>query len=138
MWLRFAADEERPSVADDKQPADMAGSLSQAKWWVGAMVTLRQIAEAETTREDFEEAYLRERGWRQTCETPGSLWVWTKTLPDGRVVLVGRTQAIAFAAAFEREEEKLAEWVDWLRSRRRTAWPRAAELYISTFAHSSG
>jgi hypothetical protein len=51
------------------------------------MVTLREIAEAEEKREELEEAYLRERGWQQTCETPGSLWVWTKTLPDGRVVL---------------------------------------------------
>jgi hypothetical protein len=63
------------------------------------MVTLREIAEAEARREDLEEAYLRERGWKQTCATPGALWVWTKSLPDGRVVLVGRTQAIAFASA---------------------------------------
>jgi hypothetical protein len=77
----------------------------------GTMVTLRQIAEAEAKREDLEKAYLRERGWNQTRETPGSLWVWTKTLPDGRVVLVGRTEALAFAAALEREDENLDEWV---------------------------
>jgi hypothetical protein len=45
------------------------------------MVMLREIAEAEEKREDLEEAYLRERGWQQTCETPGSLWVWTKIYP---------------------------------------------------------
>jgi hypothetical protein len=65
------------------------------------MVTLREISEVEAKREELEEVYLRERGWTQTCETPGSLWVWTKTLPDGRVVLVGRTQALAFATAME-------------------------------------
>jgi hypothetical protein len=74
------------------------------------MVTLREIAEAEAKREDLEEAYLRERCWSQTCETPGALWVWTKTLPDGRVVLVGRTEALAFAAALERDDENLDEW----------------------------
>ena len=64
-------------------------------------MTLREIAEAKEKREELEEAYLRERGWKQTCETPGSLWVWTKKLPDCRVVLVGRTQALALAAALE-------------------------------------
>jgi hypothetical protein len=90
------------------------------------MVTLRDIAEAEERREDLEEAYLRERGWKQTSETPGSLWVWTKTLPDGRIVLVGRTQALAFAMALERAErfgaehcatENLDEWVQELDGR---------------------
>jgi hypothetical protein len=73
------------------------------------MVTLREIAEAEEKREDLEETYLRERGWQQTCETPGSLWVWTKTLPDGRVVLVGRTQALAFASALERMQAEAGQ-----------------------------
>jgi hypothetical protein len=85
------------------------------------MVTLRQIADAESRREDLEEAYLQERGWSQTCQTPGSFWVWTKMLPDGRVALVNRTQAVAFAMAIERahnseaeSEEKLNEWAQEL------------------------
>jgi len=74
------------------------------------MVKLREIAEAEAQREDLEEAYLRERGWSQTSDTPGSIWVWTKALPDGRVVLVGRRQALAFAGALDRDAEDLDEW----------------------------
>jgi hypothetical protein len=80
------------------------------------MVTLRDIAEADERREALEEAYLRERGWKQTCETPGSIWAWTKVLPDGRVVLVGRTQALAFASAIERAEvEQQTNVEEWRR-----------------------
>jgi hypothetical protein len=64
----------------------------------------------------LEEAYLTERGWKQTSETPGSLWAWTKQLDDGRIVLTSRLQALAFATAIEREEracsgrDDLDEW----------------------------
>jgi len=80
------------------------------------MVTLRQIAEAQSHTEDLEDRYLRERGWEQTCDTPGSLWVWSKTLVDGRVILTSKTQALAFANALERADtgalnaEDLREW----------------------------
>jgi len=66
------------------------------------MTTLRQIAEAQSQTEELEDAYLRERGWQHTCDTPGSLWVWSKTLPDGRVILTSKTQALAFASVMER------------------------------------
>ena len=80
------------------------------------MATLRQIAEAQSHAEDLEDAYLRERGWEHTCNTPGSLWVWSKTLPDGRVILTSKTQALAFASAMEHghtgalNEENIGEW----------------------------
>lgn len=41
-----------------------------------------------------EEAFLRERGWKHTCNTPGSFWLWEKMLPDGRMILAARGQAI--------------------------------------------
>ena len=77
-------------------------------------VTLREIAEAQERQEALEEASLVERGWKQTCETPGSLWVWTKQLSDGRIILTSRLQALAFATAIEREQSAgsgdLDEW----------------------------
>jgi len=91
-----------------RRKGDHSGSIMR--------VTLREIAEAEERREALEEAYLVERGWKQTSETPGSLWVWTKQLNDGRIVLTSRLQALAFAAAIEREAsacsgpDDLDEW----------------------------
>ena len=64
------------------------------------MTTLRQIAEAQSQTEDLEDAYLRERGWQHTCDTPGSLWVWSKTLPDGRVILTSKTEALGFCQRY--------------------------------------
>jgi hypothetical protein len=78
-------------------------------------VTLRDIAEAQERRETLEEAYLVERGWKQTCDTPGSLWVWTKQLGDGRIVLTSRLQALAFAAAIEREQSASGDLDEWTR-----------------------
>jgi hypothetical protein len=75
-------------------------------------VTLREIAEAQERREALEEAYLVERGWKQTCETPGSLWAWTKQLSDGRIVLTTRLQALAFATAIEREQSAVSNDLD--------------------------
>lgn len=67
--------------------------------------TLGQIREAEEKREALEEAYLIERGWHQTCDTPGRFWAWTTVLPDGRIVLANKSQALAFAMAIERDEQ---------------------------------
>src|SRR5688572_10782044 len=79
------------------------------------MTTLQQIADAQSQAEELEDAYLRERGWQHTCDTPGSLWVWSKTLPDGRVILTSKTQALAFASVMERgysdaSDEEVREW----------------------------
>ena len=36
---------------------------------------------------------MEKRGWKYTCKTPGSIWLWEKTMPDGRVILTDRGTA---------------------------------------------
>lgn len=51
--------------------------------------------DAESMRYRREEL-LRKRGWKYTCQTPGSRWMWEKSLPDGRTVLVNTSTALDF------------------------------------------
>lgn len=44
--------------------------------------------------------YLTNHGWKQTCDTPGSLWLWTR-LYKGKTILVDETHALAMQVAFE-------------------------------------
>lgn len=47
-----------------------------------------------------EEAFLRARGWKHTCSTPGSYWLWEREY-EGRVLLVERSTALSMEAWFE-------------------------------------
>lgn len=38
---------------------------------------------------------LRRKGWECTCSVPGSLWLWQKTLKDGRTLVVNKNTAIS-------------------------------------------
>ena len=53
--------------------------------------------------DDKRNAFLRANGWKYTCDTPGSVWMWEKTISDGRTVLVGPELAVAF-------EQSMAEY----------------------------
>ncbi len=35
---------------------------------------------------------LRSKGWRYHCDVPGSMWVWQKQLPDGRIICATEDQ----------------------------------------------
>jgi hypothetical protein len=35
-----------------------------------------------------QKSILQMRGWKDTCKTPGSVWMWEKTIDDGRTLLV--------------------------------------------------
>lgn len=57
---------------------------------------------------------LAARGWKETCNTPGSVWLWEKKLDDGRVILMTFDSAwcnestdieVEAAEAMESEEE---------------------------------
>lgn len=49
--------------------------------------------------------YLKCSGWRYTCETPGSFWLWEKVLPDGRVILVNQEMALSIQAYYDEETQ---------------------------------
>ncbi len=63
------------------------------------------MAEVLHAREMLEfgvDAFLRERGWSQTCELPGSLWLWGRVIA-GREVRVGKSTALALEAHSDAE-----------------------------------
>jgi hypothetical protein len=51
---------------------------------------------ARNKLEEAEEAYLRANGWTYSSANPACLWMWQKTLPDGRTVMTLRAQAVTF------------------------------------------
>lgn len=58
------------------------------------------VADVRYEREMLEyavDAFLRSKGWKATCSTPGSFWLWTKTI-DGREVLVDKETALSLTA----------------------------------------
>lgn len=61
-------------------------------------VTTNKISEAEEALEQAKHSFLRQRGWEYTCNNPASTWLWTKALPDGRIVLVGQDTAVEMQA----------------------------------------
>lgn len=46
-----------------------------------------------------EAAFLREQGWKETCDTPGSLWLW-ETQYKGRTILVPQDIAMDMEGHF--------------------------------------
>ncbi|KKM99279.1 hypothetical protein LCGC14_1149540 [marine sediment metagenome] len=46
-------------------------------------------------------AFLSACGWEYTSELPGSYWLWSKLLPDGRVVHLDTYDAISVAEVME-------------------------------------
>lgn len=58
------------------------------------MIRIEEIAESKQEHELLREKYLRQHKWDHVCNVPGSLWLWSKELPDGRVALVSESNAI--------------------------------------------
>lgn len=42
----------------------------------------------------LETKFLEQAGWKYTCCTPGSYWLWKKTLSDSSVILVSQEKAM--------------------------------------------
>jgi hypothetical protein len=64
---------------------------------------------------DFKvEAYLREKGWKHTSDTPGSYWMWEREI-GGRVYLVERATALRIQSHHDARER----WPDGPPSSRR-------------------
>jgi hypothetical protein len=45
--------------------------------------------------------FLEASGWELSMANPACWWLWTKTLPDGRVVLVTEETAVNFQAGLD-------------------------------------
>ena len=55
-------------------------------------MTLQQFEHLRSQLEFRVDAWLRERGWKSTCETPGSYWLWQKTI-DGKTYVTSKDLA---------------------------------------------
>ncbi len=63
------------------------------------MKLYNQIAEAVDNLERARNLFLVKAGWKYTCDTPGSIYLWQKQLPDGRVVLIQPKLAVRMEEA---------------------------------------
>ena len=55
-------------------------------------------------------ALLQRNGWTETCQTPGSYWMWQKAMSDGRVLLVNEATAMRIA---RHDAEQLVDPKEW-------------------------
>lgn len=53
--------------------------------------------------------FLRSRNWHESCDWPGSLWLWSRTLPDGRTIACPEQTALEIEAAFDVWDEDEGE-----------------------------
>ena len=69
------------------------------------------IDEARSKIEDIEietRQFLAKCGWRYTSDAPGSLWLYEKELPDGRIALVDQNTALHMEASLAPVEQVTA------------------------------
>jgi hypothetical protein len=52
------------------------------------------ITKAQDDLAEIEAAYLKRYGWEYTCATPGSRWLWQRTMDDGRTLMAHADDAI--------------------------------------------
>ena len=79
----------RPTVREWSDAGDI-GSIAEAKWQ----------REQLSFRVD---AFLRSRGWGYTSSTPGSHWLWFKTI-DGKTIYVDQGNALGIERAQEPDD----------------------------------
>lgn len=61
------------------------------------------IDRAREHLESLKQQYLTERGWTYSSDTPGSIWLFSKKLRDGRTIVCRADDAMG-----------MQEWVDYL------------------------
>lgn len=90
----------------------------KARW----RAPFKSVADVHWEREKFDydvDAFLRSRGWEHTSETPGSLWLWVKTVEWKRYgragepaktvserIMTGRKTALAIEGYLEDDGEE--------------------------------
>ena len=66
---------------------------------------LEKLQDIEADAHTARGKYLSATGWTYTSETPGSYWLWRKTLPSGVTILMGVKEALNLQAHLDDEEE---------------------------------
>ena len=92
-------------------PPGTAEEVKTAAWqatgWPSIRPERRTQDALQALREQLEHAeyrYLEQRGWKHTCQTPGSYWMWEKKLPDGRTAILHQDSALRFEAQLTCDE----------------------------------
>ena len=49
---------------------------------------------------EAEQEYLRKKGWERTCDTPGSIWLWTRGY-KGRTIMADQSTALFMQEHFD-------------------------------------
>ncbi len=65
---------------------------------INARGTVKELQQLQIDRDQvtFDEGvWLKARGWKETCDTPGGFWLFQKKMKDGRVLLMQRGMAMA-------------------------------------------
>lgn len=57
-------------------------------------VTSEQIQSKRDEVEQLQRKFLEQRGWKRKCDFPGSVWLFTRKLEDGRTICVDESTAI--------------------------------------------
>lgn len=70
-----------------------------------------ELQELTSCIEADESKFLRQNGWKYTCDTPGSVWLWEKTLTDGRTMLLSHSQAVSWAERDAEIEANNRKWI---------------------------
>ena len=63
---------------------------------VSPRITYDELVEQYNKRDQLEDHYLIQRGWEHSSNFPGGVWLWTKTIPDGRQIIVSKHVALNF------------------------------------------
>jgi hypothetical protein len=88
MSQKNKTEAETPIPTTDFLPSD--GASCCASDFMDASFKLGAEYESLNYRVD---QMMKKRGWKYTCKTPGSIWLWEKTMSDGRVILTDRGTA---------------------------------------------
>jgi len=68
------------------------------------------MLEADAAVNPATDSFLRACGWDRRCDYPGALWLWSKTLPDGRVLALNSSAAVHVEQAIN--DELAGEFLD--------------------------
>jgi hypothetical protein len=66
------------------------------------MITYEDIENAEESLNDIKVRYLRQKDWAYTCDNPGAIWLWCKTL-NGKDFRCNTETAIYAQSSFDGE-----------------------------------
>ena len=69
------------------------------------MRTYKDVVKARQELFSIQREFLRDSGWGYSCDFPDSVWRWSKTLDDGRVLAMSGDDAYHIQSVIDRTAE---------------------------------